>query len=147
MLIARLADTRLIKPLSAIAHHVQTAHAADPTDEVPGMGREDEIGAIAHALAQARESERLAELSRRERQRAEEALRRREQEEARAVQLRAHQLDSHFTRFDAVLSQLVAALAAASTTMRDLATRLASTSTRTEAQTTELQTLKRNPAA
>src|SRR3546814_7257566 len=73
MLIARLADTRLIKPLSAIAHHVQTAHAADPTDEVPGMGREDEIGAIAHALAQARESERLAELSRRERQRAEEA--------------------------------------------------------------------------
>src|SRR3546814_5816380 len=48
MLIARLADTRLIKPLSAIAHHVQTAHAADPTDEVPGMGREDEIGAIAH---------------------------------------------------------------------------------------------------
>src|SRR3546814_10920127 len=28
------------------------------------------------------------------------ALRRREQEEARAVQLRAHQLDSHFTRFD-----------------------------------------------
>src|SRR3546814_14049009 len=79
MLIARLADTRLIKPLSAIAHHVQTAHAADPTDEVPGMGREDEIGATAHALAQARESERLAELSRRERQRAEEALRRREQ--------------------------------------------------------------------
>src|SRR3546814_8782506 len=80
------------------------------------MGREDEIGAIAHALAQARESERLAELSRRERQRAEEALRRREQEEARAVQLRAHQLDPHFTRFDVVLSQLVAALAAASTT-------------------------------
>src|SRR3546814_15860387 len=109
MLIARLADTRLIKPLSAIAHHVQTAHAADPTDEVPGMGREDEIGAIAHALAQARESERLAELSRRERQRAEEALRRREQEDARAVQLRAHQLESHFTTFEAVPLQPVAA--------------------------------------
>src|SRR3546814_11622341 len=87
------------------------------------MGREDEIGAIAHALAQARESERLAELSRRERQRAEEALRRREQEEARAVQFRAHQLDSHFTRFDAVLSPLVPALAPASPPMRDMATR------------------------
>jgi methyl-accepting chemotaxis protein len=126
MVIARLADTRLIKPLGAIAWHVQ---GEDKDAPVPGLARRDEIGAIAQALAQAQETERLAEQSRGARQRAEEALRQREQAEARAVQQRAMQLDSHFARFDAVLSQLVAALSDASTTMRDMATRLASQST------------------
>src|SRR3546814_11560388 len=100
MLIARLAETRLIKPLSAIAHHVQTAHAADPTDEVPGMGSEAEIGAIAHALAQARESERLAQLSPREPPPAEESHRRREQTEARAAPHGEPHLDSQYTPTD-----------------------------------------------
>mgnify|MGYP001068463607 CR=1 FL=1 len=126
MVIARLADSRLIKPLGAIARHVQ---GEDRDGPVPGLARRDEIGAIAQALAQAQASERLGEQARRERRRAEEALRQHEQAEARAMQQRAMQLDSHVGRFDAVLSQLVTALSDASTTMRDMATRLASQST------------------
>ncbi|MBT2188477.1 methyl-accepting chemotaxis protein [Sphingobium nicotianae] len=128
VLIARIGEARLVKPLADIAGHLRRARADDASDEVPGMDREDEIGAIALALAQAGASERLAEQSRREQHRAEEALHQRELEEARAEQARARLIDSHFARFDAVLSQLVAALGQASTTMRDMATTLASAS-------------------
>ncbi len=128
ILIARFGETRLVKPLAAIADHVQRSRTNDATDDIPGMDRHDEIGAIAQALVQARTSERIAEDARRERQRAEEALHQRELEEARAAQARAEQVDSHFARFDTVLSQLVTALGQASTTMRDMATTLASAS-------------------
>lgn len=128
MLIVRFGETRFVKPLAAIAAHVHRSRTNDAPDDIPGMDRHDEIGAIAQALAQARTSERIAEDSRRERARAEEALHQRELEDARAAQTRARHVDSHFTRFDAVLSQLVTALGQASMTMRDMATTLAGAS-------------------
>ncbi|ODT30165.1 MAG: hypothetical protein ABS54_03315, partial [Hyphomicrobium sp. SCN 65-11] len=144
-LIAHLGETRLVRPLAAIAEHLRRTER-DTDEGVPGTDRHDEIGAIAQALTQADAHARQAERARQEQQRAEEALRHSEQEEAmrrreleealhareldeaRAGQARARLIDSHFARFDAVLSQLVSALGSASTTMRDMATTLASTS-------------------
>jgi methyl-accepting chemotaxis protein len=144
-LIAHLGETRMVRPLAAIAEHLRRTDR-DAVDAVPGTDRHDEIGAIAQALAQADAQARQAERARQEQQRTEEALRHREQEEAlrrreleealhakeldeaRTGQARARLVDSHFARFDAVLSQLVGALGSASTTMRDMATTLASTS-------------------
>lgn len=144
-LIAHLGETRLVRPLAAIAEHLRRTER-DTDEGVPGANRHDEIGAIAQALAQADAHARQADRARQEQQRAEEALRHSEQEEAmrrreleealhareldeaRAGQARARLIDSHFARFDAVLSQLVSALGSASTTMRDMATTLASTS-------------------
>jgi methyl-accepting chemotaxis protein len=139
--IVQLGERRIVRPLAAIAAHVASRPSSDSADmAVPGMDRGDEIGAIAQALAQAKANAHAAEQARRERQRADEqaalrrreledALRAREQEDARALQVRARVIDSHFGRFDAVLSQLVAALAQAATTMRDMATALAGSST------------------
>lgn len=144
-LLARQGEKRIVKPLAAIADHVQRARSGDETadeeaaDDVPGLDRRDEIGAIARALLHAQANARLAEQARRERQRAEqeaaarrreleETLHARELEDARTLQARAHLIDSHFGRFDAVLSQLVNALSHASATMRDMATSLASAS-------------------
>lgn len=124
VVMARLGETRLVQPLVAIAEHLQGEREQD----VPGLSRRDEIGAIASALAQAQTSERQAEQARLEKQQVEEELRHRELEEAQAMRQRAHLLDATFGRFDAALSQLVAALTGASGTMRDMATRLASTS-------------------
>ncbi|MBN8817123.1 MAG: hypothetical protein J0I80_00205 [Sphingomonas sp.] len=144
-LIAHLGETRLVRPLAAIAEHLRRTQR-DTDEGVPGTDRHDEIGAIAQALTQADALAQQAERARQEQQRAEEALRHSEQEEAmrrreleealhareleeaRAGQARARLIDSHFARFDAVLSQLVSALGSASTTMRDMATTLASTS-------------------
>jgi methyl-accepting chemotaxis protein len=126
-LMLHLGDKRIVKPLAAIADHLQRSD--ETPDDVPGMDRRDEIGAIAQALAHAQSDARLADQARRERALAEEQLRRRELEEARAVQRRAQLIDANFSHFDAVLSQLVTALGRASTTMRDMANTLASAST------------------
>jgi len=141
LVIMRLGENRLIGPLVAIAAHLQRSRSDEEAEgEVPGMDRGDEIGAIAQALAQAQAASHFAAQARRERERAEqeaaarrreleEALRAREIEDARALQIRARLIDSHFARFDAVLSQLVGALAQASSGMRAMATSLASAST------------------
>lgn len=141
-LLAHMGERQLIRPLDAIARHLRD----NDEDVIPGLDRADEIGAIAKALAQARESEQLAQALRLEQERAEESLRQLEQEEqarrqaleetlrareleeARAGQMRARLFDEHFARFDGVLSQLVAALSDASTVMRDMAETLAGSS-------------------
>ncbi len=128
VLMVRLGETRLVRPLVAIADYLRGAESQRSRHQVPGLDRHDEIGAIARALVQAQASESRAEQARLEKQQVEEALRRRELDEARAMQLRAQLLDANFGRFDAALSQLVTALTQASSTMREMATRLASTS-------------------
>jgi len=128
LLMARLGKTRLVRPLVAIADHLRGDGSERSRQDVPGLDRQDEIGAIARALVQAQASEHRAEQARFEKQQVEEALRQRELDEARAMQTRAHLLDANFGRFDVALSQLLTALTRASATMREMAARLASTS-------------------
>ena len=130
ILVARRGDARIVKPLTAIAEHLRQSRPglAEPKP-VPGINRADEIGAIALALAQAEDSERSAEATRREQHRIAETLRQRELAEARAARTRAQLVDANFARFDTVLAQLVTALSAASERMREMAMTLAAAST------------------
>ncbi|MBB5987773.1 methyl-accepting chemotaxis protein [Sphingobium lignivorans] len=128
ILIARMAERRLARPLVAIADHVRQGGTGPAAEAVPGLEREDEIGAIARALSDAQDAARLADQSRRDREQAEDALRRRELDDSRRAQARARLVDEGFARFDAALSQLVAALSHASAIMREMAMTLATAS-------------------
>ena len=146
-IIVHLGKIRLIAPLAAIASHVRDRRLDEIADNlVPGVERQDEIGAIAQALATAQANARIAEEARQGQRRVEEelrkqeqqhlerrlaqeeALRRRQLEESQIMQRRSALIDDHFTRFGAALSQLVSALSQASTMMRTMAATLASAS-------------------
>jgi methyl-accepting chemotaxis protein len=123
----RLSDRRLVRPLADLAAHIK-AHPADSAARaVPGLGRRDEIGAIAEAIVHAAELEAQAQRVNGARAQAEAALRAHEAEKAQAIAERAERLDRVFARFDLVLTQLVDRLAGAAATMREMATTLAAT--------------------
>ena len=125
----RLSRRRLIQPLIALADHLKAANAGNARVAVPGCDRRDEIGAIAQALDHAGKLEAQARRVSEGKAAAEAALRRHEQDKATAIRERAERLDAIFEQFDRVLSSLVDGLASAATTMREMATTLAASST------------------
>jgi methyl-accepting chemotaxis protein len=125
----RYTSRHIVSPLVTLADHLKAANAGEASAmDVPGLGRRDEIGAIAGALTHAAELEQAAKRASAERQRAEDALRRHELEKAQVIRQRAERLDAIFTRFDLVMSRLVDGLASAAGTMREMATTLAAAS-------------------
>ncbi|HEY1124940.1 MAG TPA: methyl-accepting chemotaxis protein, partial [Sphingobium sp.] len=107
----------------------KAANAGNAASVAPGCDRRDEIGAIAQALNHAAQLEAEARRVSAGKQAAEAALRRHEQDKATAIRERAEQLDTIFAQFDRVFSSLVDGLASAATTMREMATTLAASST------------------
>lgn len=116
MRLFRSTQSMLVTPLSDIAAYIRRGDDA----EVPHGERVDEIGDIARALdhsaRQAREAAHLA----REKQAMENQLRSQERMAAQAVQVRADRLELLFANFGEELSALVADLAAASGSMREM---------------------------
>jgi methyl-accepting chemotaxis protein len=125
----RLTNRRLIRPLIALADHLKAANAGNGSAAVPGRDRHDEIGAIAQALHHATQLEAEAHRISAGKHEAEAALRRHEVDKATAIRERAERLDAIFAQFDRILSSLVDGLASAATTMREMATTLAASST------------------
>ncbi|MBO9669365.1 MAG: hypothetical protein J7485_02495 [Sphingobium sp.] len=125
----RLSRRRLIQPLVALADHLKAANAGNAAAVVPECDRRDEIGAIAQALHQTAQLEAEARRASAGKLEVEAALLRHEQEKATAIRERAERLDAIFTQFDRVLSRLVDGLASAASTMREMATTLAASST------------------
>jgi len=125
----RLSRRRLIQPLVALADHLKAANAGDAAAAVPECDRRDEIGAIAQALHQAALLEAEARRVSAGKLEVEAALLRHEQEKVTAIRERAERFDAIFAQFDRVLSGLVDGLASAASTMREMATTLAASST------------------
>ncbi|MBO9574608.1 MAG: hypothetical protein J7494_02615 [Sphingobium sp.] len=129
ILLLRLSERHLVRPLVALAHHLKAANAGTAAAAVPGLDRHDEIGAIAQALHSAAELEAQALRAKQEREQVEAALRQHEQAKAQAIRERAERLDTIFGQFDQVFSGLVDGLAHTAMTMREMATTLAAAST------------------
>ncbi|OYY65398.1 methyl-accepting chemotaxis protein [Sphingomonas sp. 28-62-11] len=112
---------RITQPLAEIA--VATHHITDDKHDavIPGLDRTDEIGAIARALAFARQrsidARRLSEESRR----TEDALHRREVKDHAANAKRAADLDALFAVFERQAGDVVAGLKSAGPRLRETA--------------------------
>lgn len=117
----RMVSHRITQPLADIA--VATHNITDDKHEavIPGLDRSDEIGAIARALAFARQrsidARRLSEESRR----VEETLHRREVKDHAANAKRAADLDALFAVFERQAADVVAGLKSAGPRLRETA--------------------------
>lgn len=130
--VLRIASRELVEPLIRIASF--TAESANSAVPVPYQQRRDEIGEIARAiqLSLSRSAEATALLE--ERHRAQQEVQLLEAAAADAAKERAATLDRLFTNFEHGLSDLVAGLAAASATMRDMAGGMSDAASRSELQ-------------
>ncbi len=117
----RIVSQRITRPLAAIA--VATHHITDDKHDavIPGLDRDDEIGAIARALAFARQrsidARRLSEESRL----AGETLHRREVKDHAAKAKRAADLDALFAVFERQAADVVDGLKSAGPRLRETA--------------------------
>lgn len=117
----RMVSRRITQPLAEIA--VATHNITDDKHDavIPGLDRSDEIGAIARALAFARQrsidARRLSEESRR----VEETLHRREVKDHAANAKRAADLDALFAVFERDAADVVAGLKSAGPRLRETA--------------------------
>ncbi|WP_443971962.1 methyl-accepting chemotaxis protein [Sphingobium sp. CR28] len=123
--LARAARTRIVQPLCAIVDFIALKEASG---KAPGTERKDEIGKIARALDAANDIERAARRAAEERHEAEKRLRSSQQQAAEAHRMRNERLNQILASFGHTVSGLVAELAEASTGMREMVSRLASSS-------------------
>ncbi len=129
-----LVTTRITTPLADIA--VATQRIADEHDDspIPGLGRADEIGAIAGALRFARDRSRDARRLAEESRRAEELLHRRQVAEHAAHARRAADLDRLFAVFEREAGSIVALLKSAGPSLRETAASVSGRATEAERQ-------------
>ncbi len=128
----RIVSRQITQPLADIA--VATHHITDDKHDavIPGLDRTDEIGAIARALAFARQrsidARRLSEESRR----AGETLHRREVKDHAAKAKRAADLDALFAIFEREAGDVVAGLKSAGPRLRETAAAMSGEATEAE---------------
>ncbi|MCA1298690.1 HAMP domain-containing methyl-accepting chemotaxis protein [Stappia indica] len=100
----------IANPIRAITEAMKTLAAGDKTTEIPGQDHRDEIGDMAAAVNIFKENMIKAD-----------TLSAREAEEARARQARAQRIEQLTQNFDASISELLNAVASASTEMEGTA--------------------------
>lgn len=129
---ARMLAIRVSRPLAQIA--VATHSITDERNggDIPGMGRADEIGDIARAIAIARERTREARRLAIETRRAEEELHRRKADEHAATVRRAQMLDRLFAVFEQSAAETVARLKSAGPQLRQTANTMSLEATEAE---------------
>lgn len=117
----RTVSQRITRPLAAIA--VATHHITDDKHDaiIPGLDRDDEIGAIARALAFARQRSIDARRLSEESLRAGETLHRREVKDHAAKAKRAADLDALFAIFEGQAGSVVDGLKSAGPRLRETA--------------------------
>lgn len=130
----KLASREMVEPLMRIASFTAGDAGEDRAIPVPYQDRRDEIGDIARAiqLLRARSAEARALLE--DKHRVQRDLQHAEIAAAAAARERAATLDRLFADFEQGLSGLVAGLAAASATMRDMARGMSDAASRSELQ-------------
>ena len=132
--VLKTASREIVEPMISIASFTAEEVANGLATVVPYQERQDEIGDIARAiqLSRTRSAESTALLE--DKHRAQRELRMLEKAATEAAKQRAATLDRLFAEFERGLSDLVAGLAAASATMRDMARGMSDAATRSELQ-------------
>ena len=132
--VLKTASREIVEPMISIASFTAEEVANGLATVVPYQERQDEIGDIARAiqLSRTRSAEATALLE--DKHRAQRELRMLEKAATEAAKQRAATLDRLFAEFERGLSDLVAGLAAASATMRDMARGMSDAATRSELQ-------------
>ena len=132
--VLKIAAREIVKPMISIASFTADEVANGLTTAVPYQERQDEIGDIARAiqLSLTRSAEATALLE--DKHRVQRELQMLEKAATEAAKQRAATLDRLFAEFERGLSDLVAGLAAASATMRDMARGMSDAATRSELQ-------------
>lgn len=132
--VLKLAARELVAPLVRLASFTAGEAGHAQGQSAPYQHREDEIGDIARAIEMSRIRSAEATALLEDKHRAQRELQLLTKAAAEEARRRAEALDRLFANFDRDISGLVAGLAAASATMRDMARGMSDAASRSELQ-------------